>query len=422
MSVHPILATGVDRTVELEVESVSDRSVTDTKAGSPLVRPAPGPHKFDPQVWVLAGMHKGDNGQLLNLAEALAFSYRIDWDDQGSASIMADRIAGGRLTIRRRGAGALEGPPWPDLILLAGGRRVGDALRIKRASGGRSRIVCLGRPWANLAAFDIVVTTAQYCLPRRTNILHNTFTLNQVDGGELAAAAARWEGDFAHLKRPWTAVLAGGKSGSYSFGPEIAERLAKEANGYARDNGGSLLVTTSPRTPVDATQVLRRSLDCPHIFHAWTPDADANPYLGYLALADRFIVTCDSASVLSQACATGKPVKLFDYQPRLKSRIATALQRPLLPYLERLTTAGIWVPARDMTRFHDALARQGLLEPQPGEAEDVQAEIPDDLGRVVRSIRALVMKGLAQDVPEPKTGEAHGSPIPPMAESGYGRV
>jgi mitochondrial fission protein ELM1 len=33
-----------------------------------------------------------------------------------------------------------------------------------------------------------------------------------------------------------------------------------------------------------------------------------NPYAGYLAHADRIVVTPDSVNMLSEACATGKPI------------------------------------------------------------------------------------------------------------------
>lgn len=35
--------------------------------------------------------------------------------------------------------------------------------------------------------------------------------------------------------------------------------------------------------------------------------SDPNPHLGHLALADAFIITADSISMLSEACTTGYP-------------------------------------------------------------------------------------------------------------------
>jgi hypothetical protein len=41
-----------------------------------------------------------------------------------------------------------------------------------------------------------------------------------------------------------------------------------------------------------------------------------NPYVGALALADRFVVTGDSVSMVSEALATDKPVEVFAGQMR----------------------------------------------------------------------------------------------------------
>ena len=37
-----------------------------------------------------------------------------------------------------------------------------------------------------------------------------------------------------------------------------------------------------------------------------------NPYMGYLACADRIILTGDSVSMCSEACGTGSPVLIFE--------------------------------------------------------------------------------------------------------------
>ena len=44
-----------------------------------------------------------------------------------------------------------------------------------------------------------------------------------------------------------------------------------------------------------------------------TPDASANPYAGLLAYADRFIVTGDSISMISEAVTSEKKVMVFNF-------------------------------------------------------------------------------------------------------------
>ena len=47
-----------------------------------------------------------------------------------------------------------------------------------------------------------------------------------------------------------------------------------------------------------------------HAYH-WGSDED-NPYRGYLAIADQFVVTGESMSMLAEAAAANRPLYIFD--------------------------------------------------------------------------------------------------------------
>jgi hypothetical protein len=164
-----------------------------------------------------------------------------------------------------------------------------------------------------LQHFDLIITTPQYRLPQRPNVLHNHTTLHRVTPARLASAAHTWAERFSHLPRPYIGMLVGGHSGPYTLDVPTATRLAQQANHLARQQGASLLVTTSARTPATATTALLSTLDCPAYVYHWSPDTENNPYYGYLALAEAFIVTGESVSMLTEACATQKPVYIFPF-------------------------------------------------------------------------------------------------------------
>jgi hypothetical protein len=172
--------------------------------------------------------------------------------------------------------------------------------------------VHVGRPWALIENFDLVVTTPQYRLPRRPNVLHNTTPLQRVAVDRLREAASIWAPRLAHLPRPYVAVIVGGNAGPYVLDREAATLLGRAASAFATRRGGSLLVSTSARTPKHTLAALKAVIDCPADVFRWTPDTADNPYLGYLALADSIVVTCESMSMLTEACATRKPVYMFD--------------------------------------------------------------------------------------------------------------
>jgi mitochondrial fission protein ELM1 len=335
-----------------------------------------------PSVWTLTTEKAGDRAQIMTLATALgwpveekrlAFNplYKKNNLLLGASLKSLDRKRSDRLI-----------PPWPDLVIASGRRSVPVARWIRRQAGGRTRLVHIGRPWAPLRLFDLVISTAQYRLPARANVLVNTLTLNRPDDEALAAAAARWAPVFAPLPRPLIAVLVGGDARPFVLTTAAAAALGDQATALAARQGGSLAVTTSRRSSDPAVDRLFAHLPAASFRHRFG-DGEDNPYRGLLALADRFIVTGDSASMLSEACRTGKPVHLFPLpeQPDRKVRKARRLRQrylgrngerrgPLRAYYNLLVELGLVKSTRDMTAFHRALAAEGLVQPLDAEALD----------------------------------------------------
>lgn len=292
-----------------------------------------------PRTWVMMGHKAGDNSQILALAEALGWPFEIKRLVYRPTELLTNLLAPLTLWGIVRGKSSPLAAPWPDLIITAGRRNEPPCRWIQAHADRRVRLVHAGRPWAAIENFDLIVTTPQYRLPERPNVLHNTTPLQRVSAAKLDAAAARWAPRLAHLPRPHTAVIIGGNAGPYVLDREAATLLGRSASAFARRQGGSLLVTTSARTPRHVPGALEAAIDCPAEFYRWTPDAADNPYLGYLALADSFIVTCESMSMLTEACATQKPVHMFDLHTGPENRwglLESLIGRVDTPWWRRL--------------------------------------------------------------------------------------
>jgi len=269
---------------------------------------------MNPHLWLLLGQKAGDNNQLLALAEALAWPWEEKRIYARSWEILPHLLLGPNLLgIDRRRSSPLE-PPWPELILTAGRRNEPVARWIQRQSGGRTRLVHMGRPWAPLDCFDLIVTTPQYFLPEQANILHNRLPLHRINPARVKAQARRLEPELVDLPGPYTTVLIGGDSGPFVFTPEKARQMAQAVNQLQRQTGGSLLVSDSPRTPKTASEAFRKALEGPAHSYWWHRDAPhkPNPYLDYLGWADRFVVSGESMSMIAEAGAMDRPVYLFD--------------------------------------------------------------------------------------------------------------
>ena len=267
-----------------------------------------------PVVWLMMGHRAGDNSQVLALAEALGWPFEIKHFTYKRTELLTNLMCGPTLAGVVRGRSSALAPPWPDLIITAGRRNEPIARWIQKqaAPETRVRIVHCGRSWAKIERFDLIVTTPQYRLPKRPNVLHNLTPLHRVTDERLQKSAAKWRRRFNDLPGPYVAVVIGGNSGPYTFDRAAAERLARQASARAKTLGASLLVTTSARTPADKIDCFERALEVPAWVFRWSKDAPENPYFGILSLAEEIIVTGDSMSMLTEACATRKPVHIFD--------------------------------------------------------------------------------------------------------------
>ncbi|ANX04309.1 ELM1/GtrOC1 family putative glycosyltransferase [Immundisolibacter cernigliae] len=316
--------------------------------------------RASPTIWRLHGKHAGDNAQIDAFADAVGWPSRLHRLRFSPLS----RLPGWLKGASRLGLVGSEPPlgPWPDLVIAAGRRSASVARWIVRQSGGRTRTVLLGRPRAPLSAFDLVVTTPQYGLPVRSNVLHLPAPLAlpaTADDAMLESWRARW----AVLPRPWIGLLVGGDRAPYYLDADAARRLAAAARALAAQHGGSVLATTGPRTTPAAAEALFAALGESAFRHRYVPGQADNPYPALLALADQFIVTGDSASMLGEAAGTGKPLAVFE-PPRRR----TAAKR-LLHWLERHLGliergAGSRGTARQQNRLgrcYDGLLAAGII-------------------------------------------------------------
>jgi len=357
-------------------------------------------------VWCLLGKKAGDNTQVLALARELGFGYVEKTIVARHWELLTHLGLGVTLAgIEQAGSSPLDAP-WPDLVISAGRRNEPVARWIKRQSGDRARLVHIGRPWAPLSTWDLVVTTPQYFLPQQDNILHNTLPLHRMPEVELAAAGERLRPQLVDLPRPWIAVLMGGDSGRFVMTAEKGERLGAMANELAAAAGGALLVTDSPRTPGPAGDALQEQLSAAHFCYRWGDDGD-NPYRGLLALADAFVVTGESMSMLGEAAAMGKPLLIFDVGDGDALWWSLAHSYRYKPLSHRLAMRfGPQRMRRDIGNIQSALVGSGRaswLEPAmiPSAAavlKDSDAAIPaargtadDELKRAAQAVRRLVL-------------------------------
>ena len=203
--------------------------------------------------------------------------------------------------------------PWPDLLLSISRRTVPVARYIKKQNPQTKLIQLMHPGETGLDEFSLVL------LPEhdKDKPFHKSFRYligapHRVTRESLSEAKEKWQDAFKDLPRPLMAVVVGGAIKKRPFTLENAAELADKIASLHKKIGGSILITTSRRTGVEAQNLIMEKIkDIPMHTFLWG-DKKENPYLGYLACADYIVVTGDSVSMTSEACGTGKPVFVFE--------------------------------------------------------------------------------------------------------------
>jgi len=289
--------------------------------------------------WVLHDGRSGHRRQALALADAMGLDH-VEW------SLTATGLAHWFAPRRLPGAGNAFGAEFANALeaerpglVIGCGRLAALATRNARALGART--VQILDPRLPARHWDWLVLP-DHDEKRGDNILTCCGSLNPVNAEWLAQASMK-HAALLSLPSPRTAVLLGGCTPAVRFDRSAFEVLASKIEYMLASDGGSLLVSGSPRTSPEIAALAReRWRDVPGLrwFH---PDDGENPYEGLLAIAERIIVSPDSVNMISEACATAVPV--FVAEPEratgrvhryldalLKRRRIRAQQRVLEPF------------------------------------------------------------------------------------------
>jgi mitochondrial fission protein ELM1 len=248
-------------------------------------------------------------------------------------------------------------PPWPDLLISCGHLGIAFAVAIKRASGGRTRAVHIQNPgrWGR-GKVDLSIVPKHDGITG-PDIFVSEAALHPVTPARLAEGASAWRERFADLPRPLLALLIGGSNGRHRLTDGVMRDLAERLVAAMRRHGAGLAVTPSRRTDPATLSILTQAMAGMPAY-VWD-GRGANPYFGMLALADAIVVTEDSVSMATEACATGKPV-----------------------YIAALEGA-----SRRIRAFHDDLRAAGMTRPFTGELAQWRYDRPDDTERAAAEIR-----------------------------------
>ncbi|MET3665464.1 ELM1/GtrOC1 family putative glycosyltransferase [Caulobacter sp. 1776] len=344
--------------------------------------------KLPLKVWAVSDGRAGIEAQVVGLSEAIARLVpcevtikRVAWKGRTGRLPWWLNLLPKRWLTPESGIPRDKGDDeWPDLWIAAGRATLPLSIRAKRWSGGRTYVVQIQDPRVPATMFDLVIPP-KHDRMSGDNILAITGSPHRVTPQRLDAEYAAFAEVIDPLPRPRVAVLVGGKSKAFDLSSERAAQIAHSIQIPLEQEGGSLLMTFSRRTP-DAARALMaaRLRHLPGMI--WNGEG-ANPYFAFLAGADYILVTEDSTNMATEAASTGKPVFVLKMDgSSLKFRL-----------------------------FHEELERQGAARPYGGAFHGWTYTPIDETDRAAREVlarigveipAAAVEAEVAEEPPKPK--------------------
>lgn len=337
------------------------------------------PSKTRPlKVWAVSDGRAGIEAQVVGLSEALArlapcevTVKRVGWrGNTGRLPWWLNLLPKRWLTPESGVPDSGNPDDWPDLWIAAGRATLPLSIRAKRWSGGKTFVVQIQDPRVPAHMFDLVIPP-KHDRMSGDNILPITGSPHRVTPQRLTSEYQAFKDLIEPLPKPRVAVLVGGKSKAFDLSSERAAQIAHSIQIPLEQDGGSLLMTFSRRTP-DAARALMtaRLRHLPGMI--WNGEGP-NPYFAFLAGADYILVTEDSTNMATEAASTGKPVFVLKMDgSSLKFRL-----------------------------FHEELERQGAARPYGGAFHGWTYEPVNETDRAAREVLARIGVEVPEPVAEP---------------------
>jgi mitochondrial fission protein ELM1 len=311
----------------------ADSAAASVEAGLEVLRGLTG--------WIISDGKAGNDVQTRGVFDAMGLSYQVKpVDPRGLWRALSPW--GPVSPAERFGTPASQfHPPWPDFAIAVGRLTTPYLRTLRRRAGRQTYTVILQDPKVGTGAADLYWVPEHDTL-RGANVITTLTSPHSFTPRRIAELRRSMPPEIAALPVPRVAVMLGGPNGDYRYTQGVLAHLVSGLRSLA-ELGAGLMITPSRRTPADITAFVRDATEGLHR-RFWSGEGD-NPYPHFLAHADALVAPADSVNMVGEACATGKPVYVFEPEggsPKF-ARFHSALRRhgatrPLPERMERLVT------------------------------------------------------------------------------------
>lgn len=306
---------------------------------------------------------------MLALAEAIGLPFETKHLEYNRLRHLGPRILGrSLLSLTTRSRRHVLGELPPHLTISAGHRSVAVVRALRHRSGGRMRSIHVGFPRISPRHFDLVVATPQYPIADDPKLLRVPYALTRTATSEVEPSD---RANLEALPQPRQLLIVGGPTFFWNLDEGLLLSTLSEMLREA-ESVGSVLVTTSPRTPQSVRASILKALESSSARSLLASPGKTPRYPALLEAADSIRITADSVAMTSDAIWSGKPMALV---PVTKSWLG-AMGMALMDWMGRR------LYPQDLRYFWRAIAQLGIAEHLTTPRTSTSAEMRAILGRV----------------------------------------
>ena len=153
---------------------------------------------------------------------------------------------------------------------------------------------------------DIIFTPQHDKVKKKSNLIETIGAANLIN-------KINYKKKTSQGKKKIILILLGGNHGKYKLKTDDVNYIINEVTDKIKDNG-YIFLSTSRRTPEKIIKLIENlRIKNKKLSQVFYPNRNKikNPILEMLKDCDEIVVTGDSMSMISEACSTNKPVRIF---------------------------------------------------------------------------------------------------------------
>lgn len=202
----------------------------------------------------------------------------------------------------------------PKYIISAGRKTAPIALFLKKKYNFLTKIIQIMRPEISLNKFDFVILPEhdEPKAPYPKNLILSIGALTKIERNNDQKMYEKFQDQFENFQKPIIALLIGGSTKKTQFLLKTAQELIQQILIIKKNMNATLIIVNSRRTDVKINNFIKQINEKNLVFFDYNEIKESNPFGLIINVADFFIISGDSVSMISECCSTGKSVFIFD--------------------------------------------------------------------------------------------------------------